>query len=202
MIVRVKICGVTRAEDAKAAIAARADMIGLNFYDKSPRYLTIEKAREVRDAIGKRAIAVGVFVNAPREYIEERRSALSLDMLQFSGDEDSSALAGWPVPVIAAIRIKPGGAIDLAARKTDYILLDAFSADRYGGTGMRLALDSLRGLDLSRVIIAGGLTPENVAEAAALKPYAVDCASSVESTPGIKDPEKVRRFIVNAKSAR
>ncbi|HUO05377.1 MAG TPA: phosphoribosylanthranilate isomerase [Candidatus Binataceae bacterium] len=199
---RVKICGVTRLEDAAAAIAARADMIGLNFYDRSPRYLTIERARAIRDSIGDRAQAVGVFVNAPRDYIEERRRELSLDMLQFSGDEDSAAMSRWPVPVIAAIRIKPDERIDLAARKSDYVLLDAFSADQYGGTGMRLALDSLRGLDLSRVIIAGGLTPENVAEAAALKPYAVDCASGVESTPGIKDPEKVRRFIANAKSAR
>jgi len=201
MTVRVKICGVTRAEDAEAAIAAGADFIGLNFYEKSPRYLTIERARVVRDAIGSRAQFVGIFVNAPRDYIEERRRALELDLLQFSGDEDATAIAGWPVPVIAAIRIKPGDAIDLAARKSDYVLLDAFSAEKYGGTGSRLEPARLRGLDLSRVLIAGGLTPGNVAEVAALNPFAVDCASGVESAPGIKNHEKLRSFIANAKSA-
>ncbi|MGH7814105.1 MAG: phosphoribosylanthranilate isomerase [Candidatus Binataceae bacterium] len=202
MIVLVKICGVTRPQDAAAAISAGADLIGLNFCEKSPRYLTIEASRPIRDAIGSRALAVGIFVNAPRDVIEEHRRALSLDLIQFSGEEDAAALAGWPVPVIAAIRIKPGAAIDLAARKSDYVLLDTFSTEKYGGTGVRLELDRIRRLDLSRIFIAGGLAPDNVAEVAALKPYAVDCAGGVESAPGIKDHEKLRSFIANAKRAR
>ncbi len=110
MTVRVKICGVTRAEDAIAAVAAGADLIGINFYAPSPRSIDLDRALEIRAAIGRRAILVGVFVNAARTFIEQRRRALELDMLQFHGDEDDDALARWPVPVIRAIRARAGDA--------------------------------------------------------------------------------------------
>ena len=200
MSVRVKICGITRVEDAEATIAAGADMIGLNFFAPSPRYIAIERARVVREAIGMRAKVVGVFVNASRGYVEEHRRALSLDLLQFSGDEDDAMLSGWPIPVIAARRIKAG--VSVAASAADYLMLDAFDPKLYGGTGRRIALDDLRALDLSRTFVAGGLTPNNVAEVAALNPYAVDCASGVESAPGVKDHDKIRSFVTNAKRAR
>ncbi|HZW75499.1 MAG TPA: N-(5'-phosphoribosyl)anthranilate isomerase, partial [Caldimonas sp.] len=108
MTVRVKICGLTRVKDACAAIAAGADMIGLNFYPKTPRCIAIDRAREIRAAVGPRATIVGVFVNAPRDYIDERVRAAALDLLQFSGDESDAALSGWPLPTIATRRLKPG----------------------------------------------------------------------------------------------
>jgi phosphoribosylanthranilate isomerase len=202
MTVRVKICGITRVEDARAAIAAGANMIGLNFYAKTPRFVDVDRAREIREAVGARATVVGVFVNASRAYIDERLRAVSLDMIQFSGDEDEAALAGWPVPSIVARRLKMGEMSSMTVRRTDYVLYDAFDAQLHGGTGIRLSLNQLRAVDLSRAFIAGGLNPDNVAEAAALEPYAVDCASGVESSPGVKDHDKLRSFVNNAKRPR
>jgi phosphoribosylanthranilate isomerase len=202
MTVRVKICGITRVEDAQAAFAAGADMIGLNFYAKGPRYVEIDRAREIRMAVGSHAKLVGVFVNAQRLYIHDRLRAASLDMLQFSGDEDDAALAGWPVPSIVSSRLRPGETLSVTPRRADYVLFDAFDAKLRGGTGSRIALDQLRRLDLSRAFVAGGLNPDNVAEVAALEPYAVDCASGVESSPGVKDHDKLRSFVKNAKPSR
>lgn len=202
MKVRVKICGVTRVEDAQAAVAAGADMIGLNFYAKSPRYIEIDRARQIRTAIGSRAVMVGLFVNAERTYIDDRLRAAALDMIQFSGDEDDAALAGWPVPSIVTNRLKPGEVLSATPRRADYVLFDAFDAKLRGGSGSRIPLDQLRRLDLSRAFVAGGLAPGNVAEVAALGPYAVDCASGVESSPGVKDHDKLRSFVNNAKRSR
>jgi phosphoribosylanthranilate isomerase len=202
MTVRVKICGITRVEDARAAIEAGADMIGLNFYAKTPRYIDLERAREIRAAVGSRATVVGVFVDAERAYIDERLREAALDMIQFSGDEDDAARAGWPVPSIVTRRMKPGERQGTTSRRGDYVMFDAFDPKLYGGTGVRISLDLLRELDLSRAFVAGGLNPDNVAEVAALEPYAVDCASGVESSPGIKDHEKIRSFVNNAKRSR
>ena len=202
MTVRVKICGITRVEDARAAIAAGADMIGLNFYPKTPRCIDIDRALEIRAAVGPRATIVGVFVDAARDYIHERARAAALDLLQFSGDENDAALAGWPLPTIVTRRLKPGDTAAIAASRADFVLLDAFDAKLLGGTGCRIPLDQLRRLDLTRAFVAGGLNPENVAEVAALNPYAVDCASGVESSPGVKDHDKLRSFVANAKRAR
>jgi phosphoribosylanthranilate isomerase len=202
MTVRVKICGITRVEDARAAIAAGADMIGLNFYPKSPRYIEIDRACEIREAIGARATVVGVFVNASRSYIDERLRAVSLNMIQFSGDEDDAALAGLPVPSIVTRRFRQGDESSMTPHRADYVLFDAFNEELLGGTGSRIQLDLLRRLDLTRAFVAGGLNPDNVAEVAALEPYAVDCASGVESSPGVKDHDKLRRFVNNAKRPR
>ena len=202
MTLRVKICGITRVEDALAAIAAGADMIGLNFYAKTPRFIEIDRAREIRDAIGARATIVGVFVNAERGYIDDRIHAAALDVIQFAGDEDDAALAGWPLPTIVTRRVKAGDVVSIATHHADYTLLDAFDGNLLGGTGYRIALDQLRQFDLSRAFVAGGLTPDNVAEVAALRPYAVDCASGVESSPGVKDHNKIRSFVANAKRPR
>ncbi len=203
MTVRVKICGVTLPEDAEAAASMGADMIGLNFYPRSPRFVALARARAVRAAAGSRVTVVGVFVNAPREVVAEHLRELRLDMLQFHGDEPEEFLEGWPVPVIRAQRLRAGERPDTAARASvSYLLVDTFHPELYGGTGRARSLGELSGADLSRVIISGGLTPDNVAEAAALRPYAVDSASGVESAPGIKDHDKLRRFIENAKSSR
>jgi phosphoribosylanthranilate isomerase len=201
--VLVKICGITRVEDAECAIALGAEMIGLNFYLPSPRCLSMDQAREIRRAIGAGAIVVGVFVNAGRDYIEERRRELGLDMIQFHGDEDESALGGWPAKVIRAFRLRadaPDAALPVT--RADYLLLDTFHPGLYGGSGQARPLTGLERLDLSRAFISGGLTPANVGAAAAVRPYAVDVASGVESAPGIKDHDKLRSFIANAKSPR
>jgi phosphoribosylanthranilate isomerase len=203
MSVKVKICGITRIEDARAAFEAGADMIGLNFYAPSPRSVSLEGAREIRRAIDASQQTVGVFVNAAREFVERRVEELRLNFIQFHGDEPDSFLDGWTVPVIRALRLKPGDKFDPRNHlASQYLLLDTFHSRLYGGTGAKRPLDDLRGLDLTRVFISGGLDPDNVHEAAALLPFAVDVASGVESAPGIKDHRKLRSFIRNAKSAR
>jgi phosphoribosylanthranilate isomerase len=201
--VRVKICGVTRVADAAAAVALGAEMIGLNFYPPSPRCLSIARATEIRRAIGRRAEVIGVFVNATRNYINQHLRELDLDMIQFHGDEDESALGGWPVRCIRAYRLRADQSeAALPTTVAGYVLLDTFHPEVYGGSGLARPLEGLERLDLARVFISGGLTPANVVAAAALNPYAVDVASGVESAPGIKDHDKLRSFIANAKSSR
>lgn len=198
----VKICGVTRIEDATLAYQLGADLIGLNFHPPSPRYVSIERAIEISRAVAGRARLVGVFVNAARDQIESVRRAAGLSMIQFHGDEPPEELRGYPVPVIRALRLKPGQAASLAdSGAADFLLLDSYDPALFGGTGRVLAGADLARLDLSRVFIAGGLTPETVGAAAALHPYAVDVASGVESAPGLKDANKLRSFIANAKSS-
>jgi phosphoribosylanthranilate isomerase len=198
----VKICGVTRPQDAALAAAYGADWIGINFYSGSPRFVDAGRAREIVSAIDGRAKVVGVFVNWSRAEIEAVYRDLKLDLLQFSGDEDDSILTGWPIPVIRSWRLKPGTSPDLRSSRADFVLLDSWDSSKFGGTGLAIGLDRLRGLDLSRAIVAGGLRPENVAAAASMGPYGVDAASGLESAPGIKDAGKIRSFIANAKSVR
>jgi phosphoribosylanthranilate isomerase len=199
---KVKICGVTRAEDAELAIGFGADLIGLNFYPPSPRSLTIEQARRIRAVIGNRCEVVGVFVNTERGCINEIRDALKLDYLQFHGDETDDALTGWPLKVIRAFRMERiVSTVEIERCKADYVLLDTWHPHLFGGTGQARSFESLEGIPLGRVILSGGLNPDNVAQAAALRPFAVDVASGVESAPGIKQPSKLGSFILNAKSA-
>ena len=203
MTVKVKICGVTRTVDALAALDCGADMIGINFYAPSPRAVSLERAREIREVVPDAHKLVGVFVNESREFVNECLEALQLDLLQFHGDEADSFLSGWPVPVIQALRLKSGEKFDPAAHTaSNYLLLDTFHPGLYGGTGTKRPLSDLRGLDLTRAFISGGLNPDNVREAAELSPYAIDVASGVEQSPGIKDHDKLRRFIRNVKFAR
>jgi phosphoribosylanthranilate isomerase len=200
---RIKICGITRTEDAELAVALGADLIGLNFYRPSPRAVAMERARNIREVIGNRCEVVGVFVNAARNYIDEVARELRLDSLQFHGDEDDDAISGWPLKVIRALRSASVPSVDeIEHCKADYVLLDTWHPRLFGGTGQSRPLEGLDGLALGRVILSGGLNPDNVARTAVLHPYAVDVASGIESAPGIKDPVKLRSFILNAKSAR
>jgi len=205
MTVRIKVCGITRREDAELAVGLGADFIGLNFYPPSPRCLTLEPAAEIARIVKGRAQLVGVFVNAARAYIKERLELLNLDLLQFHGDEDDDALQGWQVPVIRALRLRSDKALDapdIDEIKANFVLIDTFHPQLFGGTGRARRLDALSALDLSRVFVSGGLVPENVAEAAALKPYALDVASGVEAAPGVKDRGKLASFIANARSSK
>ena len=203
MSVRVKICGVCTLEDARAAIAAGADFVGLNFHPASPRHVTPAAACEIAQAVPGTAL-VGVFVDAPRARVEEIAARVGLSVLQFHGDEDADYCRGWGRRTIKAIRARPGaGLAALAARyPTDYLLLDSFVAGQAGGTGV--ALDPVRaaGLPAARLFVAGGLRPDTVAEVVrALRPFAVDVASGVEASPGRKDHAKVEEFIRRAKAA-
>ena len=206
MSVRVKICGVTSVADATLAVRLGADLIGLNFYPLSPRYLSIEAARQIRATIPPQVQCVGVFVNAEHTRIAMLIEQLRLDLVQFHGDEPEDALLGWPCKTIKAIRVSPEGELpDVARIPADYILLDTYKAGRYGGTGEMFSWERVIPAIPERehrLILAGGLTPENVALAVqTVCPWAVDVASGVESVPGRKDQEKVRAFITNAKTA-
>ncbi|WP_137817959.1 phosphoribosylanthranilate isomerase [Pseudomonas sp. 2FG] len=197
--VRSKICGITRIEDALVAAEAGADAIGLVFYAKSPRAVSVQQARAIIAALPPFVTTVGLFVNASRCELNEILDAVPLDLLQFHGDETAADCAGYHRPYIKALRVKPGD--DIAAQAAQYsqasgILLDTYVAGVPGGTGA--AFDwSLVPHDLSKpIILAGGLCAENVRAAIRqVRPYAVDVSGGVEASKGIKDAEKIRAFI-------
>ena len=197
--VRVKICGITRVEDALAAAKAGADAIGLVFYAKSPRAVDIEQAREILAALPPFVTTVGLFVDAERSELERILASVPLDLLQFHGDESVQQCEAFGRPYIKALRVKAGD--DIAAQVARYpsaqgILLDAYVEGVPGGTGE--AFDwSLIPQTLSKLLIlAGGLRPDNVAEAVSrVRPYAVDVSGGVEASKGVKDVEKVGAFI-------
>ena len=206
MSVRVKICGVACVADALLAVECGADLIGLNFYPPSPRYVTPSMAQAIRAVIPPHIQCVGVFVNAAREHIAALVEQVYLNAIQFHGDETATEVQGWPCTTIKAMRIPADGTIPpLEDVPSTYLLLDTYRPGRYGGTGEVFAWDTAAALPQAvrqRLLLAGGLTPENVAAAVrAVRPWAVDVASGVESIPGHKDPEKVRAFITNAKTA-
>lgn len=202
-MIRVKICGVTRVADAVHAARAGADAIGLNFAAASPRRVTLAQAAEIAAALPRGVCRVGIFVDADRETVAAALAQVPLDAVQFHGDEPPELCAGWGVPTIKAVRVR--GPETLAAASgyaVDYLLADAWVAGQAGGTGQRVPLGWLTGVARERLILAGGLTPDSVADAVrAVRPAGVDVASGVEAAPGIKDPEKVERFIANARLA-
>ncbi len=202
-MIRVKICGVTRPDDALAACEFGADVIGLNFYGASPRFVRFEQARAIREAVGARARVAGVFVKPARQFVSAMLIGLALDMVQIHGAESEDLLGGWAVPSIRPLSLRPGQLPRelTPVQESDLILIDSYDPRLYGGTGRTIPIDHLRRLDLRRCFVAGGLTPDNVAAVAALRPYGVDVAGGVESAPGVKDHAKLRSFIENAKSA-
>lgn len=201
--VRIKICGITRIEDALAAIAAGADALGFVFYARSPRAVTPAQASVIIAALPPFVTTVGLFVDMPRAELTRLLSEVPLDLLQFHGDEGPDDCAGYGRPYIKALRVKAGD--DVAAAIARYpaasgILLDTFVAGTPGGTGE--AFDwSLVPQDAAKpLILAGGLTPENVADAVRqVRPYAVDVSGGVEASKGIKDAAKIQAFIQQAR---
>jgi phosphoribosylanthranilate isomerase len=203
MPVKVKICGLCQVDDARAAAAAGADFLGVNFHPESPRYVDPELARELADAVPGAAL-VGVFVDAPRARVERIAARVGLAALQFHGGEDPEYCRGWPWRTIKAIRARPGlDLVEVAARyPTDYLLLDSFVPDRFGGTGVALDPAALVGLPPARMFVAGGLRPDTVATVVrALRPFAVDVATGVEESPRRKDHAKIEELIRRAKAA-
>ncbi|UCR85642.1 phosphoribosylanthranilate isomerase [Pseudomonas chlororaphis] len=197
--VRSKICGITRIEDALAAVEAGADAIGLVFYAKSLRAVSVQQARAIIAALPPFVTTVGLFVNASRCELGEILDAVPLDLLQFHGDETPADCEGYHRPYIKALRVKAGD--DIAGSCAAYarasgILLDTYVEGVPGGTGE--AFDwSLVPQGLSKpIILAGGLTAENVGQAIAqVRPYAVDVSGGVEQSKGIKDHAKIRAFM-------
>jgi phosphoribosylanthranilate isomerase len=201
MRTRVKICGITRIEDALVAATAGADAIGLVFAD-SPRRVSAEQARAVCTALPPFVTTVGLFVDAPESRVREVLGQVPLDLLQFHGRETPEDCQRYGRPYIKAIHMQAG--VDLRAEAKRFhgaagLLLDSFHPQKAGGTGE--SFDWVRvPPDLGKpVILAGGLTPENVARAiAVVRPYAVDVSSGVEQGKGIKDAAKIAVFIRNA----
>lgn len=198
---RVKICGLTRVEDAKAAVAAGVDAIGLNFWRGSKRGVDVTVAREILRAIPSTVLRVGVFVDAPLDEIAAIATTLGLDNVQLHGDEPPELLEQLDGLGYKAIRLHDES--DLARIPSFLVppdpvfLVDTFDPDQPGGTGRVGRWDLARqATKLGRLILAGGLTPENVAAALdAVHPWAVDTASGVESAPGIKDAARMQAFV-------
>lgn len=198
---KVKICGLTEPGIARDAAMAGADAIGLVFYDKSPRNVDVHRAQEIIEELPPFVNRVGLFVNANPSFVDEVLCEVPLDTLQFHGDEGVLDCTQYQMPFIKSLRVKPETNVVQVAEQfssASAILLDSYNPSTYGGTGE--AFDwSLACVDISLpIILAGGLNEENVSMAIQqVNPYAVDASSGVESSPGVKDIDKIIAFIRN-----
>ncbi|MFZ3086763.1 MAG: phosphoribosylanthranilate isomerase [Methylotenera sp.] len=199
MRVRVKICGITRVEDALSAVENGADAIGLVFYEPSPRYISISQAMEIANIIPAFVSVVGLFVNAEASFVNAVISQVRLDLLQFHGDESPEECASYGLPFIKAIRVKSDTnlvqcAKDFSASKA--LLLDTHAEGVAGGTGHVFDWNLIPAGLTKPVILAGGLNVQNVAQAIKqVCPYAVDVSGGVEISKGIKDAAKIAAFM-------
>lgn len=201
---RIKICGLTREEDVRAAVSAGADAIGFVFYPPSPRFVSFESAAELARLIPPFVTTVGLFVNAGRDYVENALEAVPLQVLQFHGDETEADCVGYGLPYIKAGRMRPG--LDLLKYAASFpcaqgLLLDAF-VEGYGGGGETFDWSLIpSGLPLP-LILSGGLHAGNVAEAVrCVQPWAVDVSSGVEAAKGIKDADRITEFVAGVQNA-
>lgn len=201
-MVRVKICGITNITDALVAVEAGADALGFVFYDRSPRYIKPLAAAGIIAKLPPFIQTVGLFVNEEAEQVNWIADFCGLDLVQLHGDESPEDCVAVNRRIIKAFRVQGGSTVELLAKyPVAGYLLDAWSADAYGGTGhtFNWELAASAG-QYGPIILAGGLAPGNVAQAIrVVQPYAVDVSSGVESAPGRKDQEKVRQFIKLAK---
>ncbi len=205
LIVKVKICGITNYDDAVAALDLGADLLGFNFYHKSPRFVPPEKAGEIIGKLPAFIDIAGVFVNESIEKINETRNICRLDWVQLHGDEDTDfckQFLSHNVKVMKAIRVKDQEDIEKAEDFfTDAILLDAFDPDKYGGTGLSFDWNVIGHIN-KRVFLAGGINPDNAAEAAELGVYGIDVCSGIEAEPGKKDHKKMKKLFENIQHLR
>ena len=199
MRTRIKICGITRAEDAVTAVEAGADALGVVFYPPSPRYVEAEQAAKIIRDLPPFVTSVALFVNADRETIARVVGETGIDLIQFHGNECPDYCAGHGRPWIKAVRMKDDVDLDKVAR--DYadaraLLLDAYRPGMPGGTGEAFDWERIPRHLAGRIVLAGGLTPENVTRAIRqVRPWAVDVSGGVEAEKGIKDPDRIQRFI-------
>lgn len=201
---RVKICGITNLGDALHASACGADALGFVFFPGSPRFIDPDRARRIIAELPPLVTTVGLFVNEPPARIREMVAFCGLDTVQLHGDEEPDQCSYPPCRVIKALRLQKQMTAGLFnSYPVSALLLDAYVAERFGGTGQRCDWAQAAAVARDhRVILAGGLDPENVAEAVCqVRPYGVDVSSGVERQPGEKDPEQVARFIRMAKEA-
>ena len=198
MRTRVKICGITRRQDAEFAIEMGTDALGLVFYSPSPRAVTIAQAKEIVEGLPPFVSVVALFVDAQEEQVNACLQALPIDILQFHGEESVEYCEQFDKPYLKAIRMRDD--IDLAGLATRYasasaLLLDSYQPGVPGGTGLAFDWSMIKGID-KPIILAGGLTVENVAMAIKqVKPYAVDVSGGVEQSKGIKDQQKIHAFM-------
>ena len=206
IIVRIKICGITNEEDARVAVEAGADALGFILYRNSPRFVEAAMVKRIIDGLPPFVAAVGVFVNEDAAAVRRIMDECGLTLAQLHGDESAAYCEGLGRPSMKALRLKDRGTFLALAEfqgraNVRAFVLDAFSDQAYGGTGQTvdwtLAAEAARA---SRVLLAGGLTPDNVAEAIRqVRPYGVDVSSGVEIRPGQKDHAKVRAFVQAAR---
>lgn len=205
-MVKVKICGITNLEDALAASEYGADALGFVFYKKSPRSVSCADAKAIIKKLPPYITCVGVFVNEDKERIRKIAEQTGIHVVQLHGDEPPSACRISGYPVIKAIRVKSLDNMDMIKNywgKVSAFLLDTYSPQTYGGTGQLFNWEiALEAKQFGRIILAGGLSPENVEQAVRyVKPYAIDVSSGVEEEKGKKDLEKMKQFIEKAKCA-
>lgn len=199
MRTRIKICGITRPEDGIAAARCGVDAIGLVFFENSPRHVTVERARAIVNALPPFISVVGLFVNPFEDQVWEALDYLALDALQFHGDEKPDFCESFDRPYIKALHMKPG--VDLESAAYSYstaqgLLLDTHVEGVAGGTGQTFDWSTVPSSLPRPIILAGGLTSENVAQAIEqVQPYAVDVSGGVEVEKGIKDASKIAAFV-------
>ncbi len=206
MRTRVKICGITRPEDALTAVDAGADAIGLVFYAPSPRAVSLEQAQRIVEALPPFVSTVGLFVDAPVQQVEQTLAAVRLDLLQFHGNEIAAECDYYKKPYLKAIRVKPDTNLlqcCLDFNDAQALLLDTYSETVMGGTGQTFDWGLIpRNLPKS-IILAGGLNADNVYSAIKeIRPYAVDVSGGVEANKGIKDAAKIAAFMQAVEQAR
>lgn len=205
LIVKVKICGITNLEDARAAVDMGADLLGFNFYPKSPRFVTFEQAAKIIAGLPAFIDTAGVFVNAGLDEIQRGIEQCQLNWVQLHGDESAefcSSLRSISVKTMKALRVKDKSDIRQADNYfTDAILLDAFHPEKYGGTGFAFDWNIIGHIG-KRVFLAGGINPDNAATAAELGVYGIDICSGVEAEPGRKDHEKMKKLFDNIRHLR
>ncbi|MGH8637845.1 MAG: phosphoribosylanthranilate isomerase [Burkholderiales bacterium] len=205
MPTRIKICGITRAEDALAACAAGADALGFVFHAPSPRNVTPDSAREIIARLPPFVSTVGLFVDRAAAEVERVLARVPLDLLQFHGDEAPELCGRFGRPYFKAVRMRPGVDLLEYARRFGLargLLLDAYVSGTHGGTGTRFDWRLVPANLPLPIVLSGGLTVENVGEAVrALRPWAVDVSSGVEAAKGIKDPQRIRDFIAGVRRA-
>jgi phosphoribosylanthranilate isomerase len=201
----VKICGITNLDDAQVAVEARADALGFVFYEKSPRHMTIPAAAGISNQMPGFVMRVGVFVNALKETVVRATSECGLNLLQFHGDEPPEYCLQFNLMSMKAFRMRDAGTLkEMKKYQTNAWLLDACSPEAAGGSGEKFNWDlAVEAQKFGKpIFLAGGLTPENVAEAIRkVRPFGVDVSSGVEISPGKKDHAKMRAFIKAAKAA-
>ena len=205
LIVKVKICGITNYKDAAAAIDMGADLLGLNFYPKSPRYIAPAKAVEIINKLPAFIDLAGVFVNESIEKIHETKNFCQLDWIQLHGDESPEfckQFLSHSVKIMKAIRVKDQKDIERAESFfTDAILLDAFDPEKYGGTGLTFDWNIVGHIG-KRIFLSGGINPDNAAAAVELGVYGIDVCSGVEAEPGKKDHKKMKKLFENIRHLR